>query len=376
MKPYLLVSCDLVKTGGMDRANYALASYLARQGREVHAVAHAADADLLAHPNIIFHGVPKPMGSYFLGEQLLDRAGRYWAKKLSGAGGRVVVNGGNCSWGDANWVHYVHAAYRPEIRTSWLRRLKGQWSHRVFVKEERRALGQARVVFANSQRTRRDLVGLLGVADQKVHTVYYGIDPVRFCPASAAERIEIRRELGWPEDQPVVAFVGALGDRRKGFDALFSAWKNLCGGGKWEALLAVMGRGAELTSWAARAVEAGVAHSIEFMGFRSDVPRVLKACDLLVAPTRYEAYGLGVQEALACGLPAIVSAQAGVAERYGPELQDLLLPNPNDWTDLANRLSAWEKNRQHYRQALGPLSQTLRSYTWDDMSGRIASLME
>jgi hypothetical protein len=38
MKPYLLVTGDFVKTGGMDRANYALAHYLARQGGEVHLV--------------------------------------------------------------------------------------------------------------------------------------------------------------------------------------------------------------------------------------------------------------------------------------------------------------------------------------------------
>ena len=53
----------------------------------------------------------------------------------------------------------------------------------------------------------------------------------------------------------------------------------------------------------------------------ADVPNLLRAADCLVAPTRYEAYGLGVHEALCCGLPGIVSADAGVAERYSPELQ-------------------------------------------------------
>jgi glycosyltransferase involved in cell wall biosynthesis len=376
MSKFLLVSCDLVKTGGMDRANYALASYLAQRGDEVHAVAHAAAADLLARPNLIFHHVPKPMGSYFLGEQLLDRAGRYWAQKLSCAGGRVMVNGGNCAWSDANWVHYVHAAYRPEVRTNWARRLKGRWSHHVFLKEERKALAQARIVVANSSRTRRDLIELLGVPESKIHTVYYGVDPERFAPASAQQRADIRKRLGWPLDQPVVAFIGALGDRRKGFDTLFSAWRRLRASGSWDGLLAVIGMGAELPLWERRAVEAGIADSIEFMGFRDDVPTVLAACDALAAPARYEAYGLGVQEALACGLPAIVSASAGVAERYGPELQDLLLVDPENAQDLAARLLAWQDRRDHFRQAVLPLCQSLRAYTWDDMARQIASLME
>ena len=376
MRRFVLVSCDLLKTGGMDRANYALASYLARRGDEVHAVAHAAADDLVASPNVIFHRVPKPMGSYLLGEQLLDRAGRHWAARLATAGARALVNGGNCAWGDVNWVHYVHAAYTPQVGTGTLRRLKGRWSHRVFLKEERTALAGARLVLANSERTRRDLIRYLGVPDQKIRTIYYGIDPERFRPASAAERVEVRRSLGWPAEQPVVAFIGALGDRRKGFDTLFSAWQMLVRDGAWDVRLAVMGLGAELPLWKQRAADAGLARSIEFMGFRKDVPQIMKACDALVAPTRYEAYGLGVQEALACGLPAIVSAEAGVAERFGDGLRELLLPDAQNAQDLAERLRDWSRQPDQYRAAVAPLAEALRSRTWDDMAREIAAVME
>ena len=40
MKPYLIVTGDFVKTGGMDRANYALARYVAERGAETHLVAY------------------------------------------------------------------------------------------------------------------------------------------------------------------------------------------------------------------------------------------------------------------------------------------------------------------------------------------------
>lgn len=376
MRQFVLVSCDLVKTGGMDRANYALASYLAQRGDEVHAVAHAAADDLVARPNVVFHRVPKPMGSYFLGEQLLDRAGRHWAARLAPAGGRVLVNGGNCAWGDVNWVHYVHAAYTPDIRTGTLRRIKGQWSHRVFLKEERKALGRARIVLANSDRTRRDLIGLLRVPEKNVRTIYYGIDPERFRPATAEERTRMRESLGWPVEQPVVAFIGALGDRRKGFDTLFAAWQSLAAGGGWDARLAVVGHGAELPLWKQRAADAGLTRSIDFLGFRKDVPQIMRACDALVAPTRYEAYGLGVQEALACGLPAIVSADAGVAERYGPELQHLLLPDAENTGDLAARLRDWRRQPERDRTAVAALSAAIRSHTWDDMARDIAEVIE
>jgi glycosyltransferase involved in cell wall biosynthesis len=171
-------------------------------------------------------------------------------------------------------------------------------------------------------------------------------------------------------------FIGALGDRRKGFDTLFAAWQQLCTYPDWDADLVAIGVGAELPLWQRRALEAGISSRIHFLGFRSDVPDLLRAADCLVAPTRYEAYGLGVHEALCCGLPALVSATAGVAERYRPEIRDLLLPDPEDAANLATRLRQWRGNSQQYSKLVNSLSQELRSYTWDDMAQSILKTIE
>jgi glycosyltransferase involved in cell wall biosynthesis len=122
--------------------------------------------------------------------------------------------------------------------------------------------------------------------------------------------------------------------------------------------------------------EAGLAGSIQFLGLRPDVPAVLAACDALVSPTCYEAYGLGVQEALCLGLPAYVSSHAGVAEHYGQDLDHLLLPDPTDAFDLASRLQAWQAQPAADRPAVAALSHRLRQNTWARMSERIVSLIE
>ena len=109
----VLVSGDFVKTGGMDRANFALAEYLAARGRDLHLVAYRVDPGLLGRPGVSFHRVAKPLNAYLLAEPMLRRAGRRLAGRLSARGARVVVNGGCCDWGDINWVHYVHAAWAP-----------------------------------------------------------------------------------------------------------------------------------------------------------------------------------------------------------------------------------------------------------------------
>jgi len=106
------------------------------------------------------------------------------------------------------------------------------------------------------------------------------------------------------------------------------------------------------------------------------VPDLLRAADCLVAPTRYEAYGLGVHEALCCGLPALVSATAGVAERYPSHLGDLLLPDPDDAADLAARLRRWREATHQYSKMVSTLSEELRCYTWDDMAKSILEQIE
>ncbi len=375
---YLLVTGDFVETGGMDRCNHALATYLADQEAEVHLVAHRVADDLRRRPNVFVHHAPKPLGSYFLGGPLLDRAGRREAARVTARGGRVVVNGGNCRFGDVNWVHYVHAVWAPPRRPGGLaRRLKAVLARRLALSSERSGLARARLVLANSERTRRDVIERFGLDPARVHTVYLGIDAARFEPPDEAARGDARARLGWADERPAVAFVGAPYDPRKGFDTLFDAWRRLAAGPSWEARLVVLGGGgAELESWRSRVKETGLAESIQFLGLCRDVPAVLAACDALASPTRYEAYGLGVQEALCLGLPAYVSADAGVAEHYGADLGHLLLPNPEDAADLARRLRAWRDRPAADRPAVAALSHRLRQNTWARMSAQIATLIE
>ncbi|MFN7921998.1 MAG: glycosyltransferase [Bryobacteraceae bacterium] len=369
MSKFLVVSGDFVKTGGMDMANFALAMHLAQRGDSVHLVTHRADAELTALPNVHVSLVTKPLNSYLLGSPVLDWQGRRAAQRFAG---EVIVNGGNCVCAGVNWVHYVHSAWKPVAQG---RVLKTWCTHHAAVHQEREALRKARVVIANSDRTRHDLIERMSVEPERTHTVYCGIDAKTFRPASVEAKREQRRQLGWGQE-PVVAFIGGLADRRKGFDRLFAAWKLLCDGSGWDATLAVIGAGPELEYWKSLAAEQGMSDRVRFLGFRRDVPAVLGACDALVAPVRYEPYGLAVQEAICLGLPALVTRTAGVAERYPAELQELLLDDSDDAGLLASRIENWRNEPDSYSASIAALAAKLRENTWDAMASRIAALAE
>jgi glycosyltransferase involved in cell wall biosynthesis len=375
-RPWLIVAGDLTPLGGMDRANHALALHLADRGVELHVVAHRVWDDVRRSRSVTVEEVSRPFGRHLLGSPLLAAAGRRAWRRLAGRAGCVMVNGGNCTLAGANWVHYVHAAHTPTAPATSLGRAKTWVSHQLDVAAERAALGAARLVICNSRRTARDVVERVGVDPVRVAVVYYGSAPGHFGPVSPADRLDARRALGRPDDRPLVGFVGALGDRRKAFDTVFDAWTALCRQPSWDADLVVLGAGAELDLWRQRAEARQLGDRIAFLGFRPDVARVLAALDAVVHPARYEAYGLSVHEAVCRGLPAIVSASAGVAERYLPELADLLVDDPDDAGELEARLLRWRGAIERYRHLVMPLAASLRARTWGEMSRQIVDLVE
>jgi glycosyltransferase involved in cell wall biosynthesis len=373
--PFLIVAADFDRTTGAGCANLAFATHLARRGHELHLVTFRAERDLLERPNVFVHRVPKPLGSYFLGEPLMDRMGRFWGSRIQARGGRVMVNGGCCRWSDINWVHFVFTGSELGAPPSFPRRLKNRITHWASVVKEKRSLRCARVVIANSNRTRDDLVAKLEIDPRVVHVVYPGVDPAQLRPATGSDLVGLRAELGWGKEERVVAFVGRP-DRTKGFDTLFTAWTLLCADPQWTPNLAVIGAGTELDFWKNKAVAKGLASRIRFFGLRSDVPNILRACDALVLPSRYEPYGLAAQEALCCGLPALVTRDAGFAERYPLALQDLLIRDPADAAELADRLRGWYARRDLFAAAAASFSTTLRANTWEVMATRMSDIIE
>jgi glycosyltransferase involved in cell wall biosynthesis len=365
---WLLIAGDLVPTGGMDSALLGLASYLALQ-HVTEVVAHRISPELQAMPNIQFHKVRRPKRSHLLGAPFLANAGRRQQKLYRSQGTRVVCNGGNCPGTDINWVHYVHAAYRPQSAKRGWRTIKQNLMHSFYRWAERKVLRQSAYVVCNSLRSATDVIEKVGVAPDRVRVVYYGADPTRLPPITPDERAEARQMLDPANaNRPWVVFIGAMGDHRKGFDTLYNSWRKLAATNNWEPLLWVVGAGTEKAFWEARSGAEGLKHHIRFLGFRDDVPKILAACDLSVHPARYEAYGLSVHEALCRGLPSIVSSSAGVAERYPADLKELLLVNPEDSDEVVDRLKNWLKHLTEWPSRLAPLASSLRARTWNDMA--------
>ena len=375
MSSWLLATGDFTTAGGMDRANHALASFLARRGHTVHLVAHRVAADVSSMPGVRAHLVPRPFGAHLIGAPLLAHAAASRLRAL-GPSTRALMNGGNGARGTPMWVHYLHAAYAPQVAASLRTRISAAAGRRYYLARERAALMAAPLVICNSERTSSDVRRHYAIPASRIKVVYYGADPRTFGAVSPDARRDARRALDVTNGRRVAVFIGALGDRRKGFDVLFEAWTALAVDPAWDVDLLVAGVGAEADAWTARARTSGMARSMRFLGFRGDIATVLAAADVLVHPARYEAYGLGVHEAICRGVPAIVSAGAGVTERYPKSLGSLIVADPPRSSTLVAALRAWRANADEWRLRIDEASAALRARSWADMSAEIADLVE
>lgn len=376
--PWVIVAAGFHQKGGMDKANLALADYLLEREIPVHLVTHSIEPSIQEHPLAKVHLVARPAKSFFLGEFALEARGKQVARQVirEHPSAQVVVNGGNCVWPGINWAHYVHRAWTGPKRGPLAYRLKDAVAANRARRTEKAAFERARLIISNSKRTTHELVNYFRVDPDRVHTVYLGSDPA-WGPISAEERASSRKSLQVSASRSLAVFVGGLGyDDRKGFDVLFHAWEMLCSRPDWDVDLMVAGTGPAAPAWQAKVKQAGLEQRVRLLGFTEQVKSVLAAADLLVSPVRYESYGLNVQEAICRGVPAMVSASAGVAEQYDPGFAPLLLPNPDDAGDLMQRLLAWRSNQEQWRARFQPFGDRLRSRSWRDTAADFVSIVE
>lgn len=181
-----------------------------------------------------------------------------------------------------------------------------------------------------------------GVAPERLFQVPHAVDNDRFAALPPSEGRRWRDQHQISPDDLVVLFAGKF-ETKKRPDLLAEAF---LAAGLDDAILVFIGDG-EL----APAIDDAVARSprVRRLGFhnQSEMPAALHAADLLVLPSEGsgETWGLIVNEAMACGTPAIVSTHVGCAA-------DLVIPGETGWTFPARDRPALTTTLQEAARAL------------------------
>ena len=217
--------------------------------------------------------------------------------------------------------------------------------HQSLLAIERRQFepGHYKGIVAVSESVKRELMATYAVPEGKITVIYNGVDHKRFHLGLRGKfRESIRKQWHIPPDAPTVLFIGS-GFRRKGLDRLLKAWGSPQ---MRETYLIVVGDDAQRRRYKAMADKVA-RDKVVFVGRRDDVESYYGAADLLALPAIQEAFGNVVLEALASGLPAVLSATVGASEVLKGRLAEGIVADSEDPREITAKLMAMLERGRH-----------------------------
>ena len=276
----------------------------------------------------------------------------------------------------------VHAqgltVLRPDVVTAhisnarWLegrRLLQGNalsWRERLFaalvVPAERRCLADSRAtVIAISSALRNDLAQSYRRAAATV-VIPHGVDRRQFHPGVRTRfREAVRGELGLSGETTLFLYVG---DLRKGMEQAIHALQAVPG-----AHLLAISR-SDTASCRSAAAAHGVEDRVTMLPATGQIERYYGAADVLVLPTPYDAFGMVITEAMACGLPVITTPFAGAAELMVDGVHGRLVNSPTDISGLAAAMRSLADDADARARMGGAAAALMHDHTWDQVAER------
>jgi glycosyltransferase involved in cell wall biosynthesis len=225
----------------------------------------------------------------------------------------------------------------------------------------------------------QDFYRELGVGEERLFAMPYAVDNAFFQSRSAAAtpaRESLRQALGLAPDRPVILFVGKLIPAKAPEELLraFARAHRRFRADRAPYLLYV-GDGPLRATLEREAPS--LAQSIRFLGFRNqtELPALYDLCDLFVCPSRFEPWGLVVNEAMNAARPVIVSDHVGASEDLVVDGVNGFVYRSGDVAELEVRLLQLLQSR-HLRARMGERS-IKRITAWDfaaDRRGLLAAL--
>lgn len=206
--------------------------------------------------------------------------------------------------------------------------------------------------------------------------VHPGVEVARFSsPDRDACRAEIRARYGIGTDDLLLLFVG-MNFEVKGLDAIITALaKARIAQPEANIRLMVVGRGNE-SKYRKQAQSLGIAEAVTFAGTQVDgLERYYRAADVFIMLSKFDTFGMVVLEAMAAGMPVIISPNVGAKDLVEEGANGFVLPAPQDADAAAERITRLTDAAQ--RTAMGAAAaQTAAMHDWERLAEKIGRMYE
>ncbi len=354
--------------GGGERFAAELTERLARTGRyELHVFANRWTSTA---PGIAFHKVP----AVGFPRSLRPLAFAWLAGRMIARGGFDIVHAHERVFrADVFSMHAVpHAAWVRDVR-----RKRPSLFDRATIALERRMMRNGGAVFLPvstlaAEALRREY----SVDDDRIRVVHPGVDAHRFSsPHRAACRAEIRGRYGIGESDLLVLFVG-MNFEVKGLDAIVAAVAEARRARPGAGIrLLVVGKG-DARKYGDLARSLGIGDAVIFAGPQAaGVERFYRAADVFVMLSLFDTFGMAVLEAMAAGLPVIVSRNVGARDVVTEGADGFVAADPGDACAVGARIASLAD--EEVRDRMGrEASRTASARTWDRVAAAVAAVYD
>jgi UDP-glucose:(heptosyl)LPS alpha-1,3-glucosyltransferase len=319
------------KEGGIERHTWEMVDRWSRK----HDIHIFTNEWVEPSQNVTFHKVPalkKPgilrTPSFVLNNSLMLKKSDFDIVFNNGCGATCIQ--------DIIVAASLHKAWAVETRKSGLKRFflnpLHYWTFTIekFNYKKRKY----KKIIAISEFIKRHLIHYYGLPGEDIVVIHHGVDLEEFTPSKKGiYRSDIRRGLGISEDDLLLVFTGKE-FRRKGLLYVFEALSEIK---DKKVKLLVIGAG-EIGQFKNIALKLGIEKDIVFLGHSPEVAKYYAASDAFVFPSTFDAFGMVVLEAMACGLPVIVSPTAGASELVDNMKEGVLLRKYDDITGLVENI--------------------------------------
>ncbi len=193
-------------------------------------------------------------------------------------------------------VHDLAFVHRPELYTM-IQRQNLERAHRKAARADH--------IITISDVTKRDMMERYGVSEERVTTVYHGIDHDRFHVRASSDDAVQRVRAVHHLQKPYILFIGRV-EQKKGVDTLIRAYADahLLEQG---IELVLAGRRGEFVSEHLNALL--TSRGVREIGYVADenIGPLLSGAQAFVFPSRFEGFGMPILEAMASGIPVVCS---------------------------------------------------------------------
>jgi len=333
-----------------------------------------------------WHRIPRLPGPHLLNYIWWFAANHLWRafdRYFRGSRYDLVFSPGiNCFDADVVSVHIVFAEYAAKNREAnrfsrhpvrdWPRLLHRKLYYRLIIFLERHIYTRADTTLILVARKTSTSLSRFYARNDGSPVLYPGLDSKRFEPQRRLSmRSAARKQVGIADDSFAVVLIGNDW-RNKGVPVLLEALALLAG----RSLQVLIVSREDPAPARALVSSLGLDGRVHFLPPREDVEFYYAAADACVAPSLEDTFALPPAEAMACGLPVIVSATAGVSEIVTDGADGLILKNPTDASELASMIDRLHADNGFRSMLAENAARTARQYTWERNGHQLCALFE